>query len=243
MVYANDKAQFENSEQTSDKPRIAVMGEFSVGKSTLCNLLLGEPVLPTKVTATRLPPMWISYGEGEPIQVDKQGEKHPVEVEQIARLRTEETSYIRMFKQSDLLKMCDLIDMPGISDPNMADIGWGEVVDEADAVIWCTHSTQAWRQSEAASWGELPDDLRDKGMLLLTRFDKLTNERDKKRVIQRVENETAGAFRGIYPISLTAAMDARDNVDLLREAGAEQLARGIVDLLTELGAVNTTAAS
>ena len=37
------------------RPRIALMGEFSSGKSTLLNLLIGEALLPTKVTATELP--------------------------------------------------------------------------------------------------------------------------------------------------------------------------------------------
>ena len=46
----------------SQMPRIALMGEFSAGKSTLTNLLLGSRPLPVKVTATRLPPVWISHG-------------------------------------------------------------------------------------------------------------------------------------------------------------------------------------
>ena len=44
------------------KPRIAIMGEFSSGKSTLCNVLMGARPLLEKVTATQLPPVWLSYG-------------------------------------------------------------------------------------------------------------------------------------------------------------------------------------
>ena len=43
------------------KPRIAIMGEFSAGKSTLCNILLGQAPLPMRVTATRLPPVLMTY--------------------------------------------------------------------------------------------------------------------------------------------------------------------------------------
>ena len=39
------------------KPVIALMGEFSAGKSTLLNLLVGRNILPTQVTATRMPPV------------------------------------------------------------------------------------------------------------------------------------------------------------------------------------------
>ena len=133
--------------------------------------------------------------------------------------------------------MCDVIDMPGISDPNMATAAWDDLIQSADAVIWCTHATQAWRQSEAATWEALPHTLQDRSLLLLTRFDKLISERDQARVIRRVEQETAGGFRGVYPISLLAAMQAGDDADLLRDAGAEAFARGLVDLLGELGSL------
>ena len=36
-------------------PRLAVVGEFSSGKSTLLNLLLGGEILPTRTTATASP--------------------------------------------------------------------------------------------------------------------------------------------------------------------------------------------
>ena len=38
------------------KPRILVAGEFSAGKSTIINRLLGFELLPENVTSTSLPP-------------------------------------------------------------------------------------------------------------------------------------------------------------------------------------------
>jgi GTPase Era involved in 16S rRNA processing len=242
MVYANDKHQFDTAEtasaKASSKPCIAIMGEFSAGKSTLCNLILGDTVLPTKVTATRLPPVWISHGTDKPILVDKDGDEEEIEIEDLARVRPSDAKYVKIFKEADLLGMCDLIDMPGISDPNMAQLDWSDTLTHADAVIWCTHSTQAWRQSEAAAWSALPDTIKTRSMLLLTRFDKLTNDSDRKRVIHRVEKETAGTFNGIYPISLTDAMAAGDDPALLRASGAEGFARGVVTLLGEIDALS-----
>lgn len=238
MTYANDGAQFDIGTRANDKPRIALMGEFSAGKSTLCNLILGEAVLPTKVTATRLPPVWVAQGTDAPVRVDRHGDVHDLDLDTLDRVRTDDTRYIKVHKSVDLLGMCDLIDMPGISDPNMASSAWDDVIASADAVIWCTHATQAWRQSEAAAWAELPDTLRQRSLLLLTRFDKLTNERDRSRVLLRVEQETKGNFQGLYPISLLAAMDAGEDPDLLRDAGAEAFARGLVDLLSDLGSLD-----
>ena len=45
------------------KPVFGLMGEYSAGKSTLLNLLLNQNALPTKVTATNLPPVWLTYSE------------------------------------------------------------------------------------------------------------------------------------------------------------------------------------
>ena len=46
----------------SRRPSFALMGEYSSGKSALLNMLLGYRLLPTKVTATDLPAIWITKG-------------------------------------------------------------------------------------------------------------------------------------------------------------------------------------
>ena len=137
------------------KPRIAIMGEFSAGKSTLSNLLIGAPSLPVKVTATQLPPVWIAYGDEAPYRVDLDGNETPFDFADLSSLSVEDTMCIRVFHKSDALELCDLIDMPGISDPNMPSEVWERVLHFADGVIWCTHATQAWRQSEAAVWASV----------------------------------------------------------------------------------------
>ena len=43
-------------------PRVAFMGEFSAGKSTAVNLVIGARLLPTAAVATQLPPVWIAHG-------------------------------------------------------------------------------------------------------------------------------------------------------------------------------------
>lgn len=218
------------------KPRIALMGEFSAGKSTLSNLLLGARPLPEKVTATRLSPVWMSQGTQEPYRVDVDGTQEPVSLNALETIPVDETRVIRLFFEADILGLCDLIDFPGISDPNMSAEVWQRMVPEVDAVLWCTHATQAWRQSEAAAWESIPEHIRARSALLITRFDKLTTQRDKLRVVSRVKKETAGLFEAIFPISLTDALSAGDDYEAFQASGGGALLEHLIPLIEELGA-------
>lgn len=218
-----------NAEQR--KPRLALMGEFSAGKSTLSNLLLGCDPLPTRVTATRLPPVWMSFGDEAAFAIGHDGEEVPIGLDEINKVDLSETRLIRVFLRSELLELCDLIDMPGISDPNMSSDVWRSVFDLADSVIWCTHATQAWRQSEAATWERLRDLTRGDNLLLITQFDKLIAERDRARVLARVRKETDGQFSAVYPVSLLGALKAGDDVEAWAASGAADFTNHLVELL------------
>lgn len=204
-----------------EKPCVALMGEFSAGKSTLSNLLIGAQSLPVQVTATQLPPVWISYGDQPPYRVDLDGNVEPIDLNQLANVVVSDTSYIRIFRKSPVLDYCDIIDMPGISDPSMAAEVWQRAIHHATTVVWCSHATQAWRQSEAAVWDSLPPTLYDKSILLLTRMDKITKEHDRERVLRRVQRETAGLFAEVMPISLLQAIEAGDDAAAWKDSGAE----------------------
>ncbi|MBM7067980.1 dynamin family protein [Actibacterium sp. 188UL27-1] len=218
------------------KPRIALMGEFSAGKSTLSNLLLGARPLPEKVTATRLSPVWMSHGTAAAHRVSLDGEIEEIKLHRIEEVPVEETKVIRVFLDADILEVCDLIDFPGISDPNMSSEVWQRVVGEVDAVLWCTHATQAWRQSEAAVWDDMPEAVRENSVLLITRWDKLTTEKDQSRVRRRIEKETRGLFGATFPISLTRALAAGDDYDKWVSSGAEAFTNHLIDLVKHLGA-------
>ena len=220
--------------QGTRKPRIAIMGEFSSGKSTLCNLLLGARPLLEKVTATQLPPVWLSYGTAPAYVEDLDGIRHPLDVADLASVPLEGTEHVRIFLQSDLLRYTDLIDMPGISDPSMSPEVWERMAHLADGILWCTHATQAWRQSEAGVWNGFPHELRADSLLLVTRFDKIVGESDRLRVLKRVSMETKALFSGFFPISLTQAMAAGEDEDKWRETGAEAFAEALFDLVQRL---------
>lgn len=215
------------------RPRVALMGEFSAGKSTLSNLLIGRPALPVNVTATQLPPVWMSYGHEPSYKIGLDGVEYEVD-EKFSGVSVRDTRCVRIFLESKFLKNCDLIDMPGISDPNMDAEVWQRVIGEADIVIWCSHATQAWRQSEAAVWSTLPRELYDRSLLLLTRMDRILSERDRVRVVKRVQSETQGMFRQVLPVSLIQAVEARGDEEAWAASGADDLVRALIGLTDEV---------
>ena len=219
-----------------NKPIICLMGEFSAGKSTLSNLLIGTNALPVNVTATQLPPVWISKGSDAPYRVGLDGHEYEVSLDNLEAVSVADTAYIRIFHEADLLDDCDLIDMPGISDPNMDAEVWQRVVHFADSIIWCSHATQAWRQSEAAVWSMLPSELYADSLLLLTRVDKILSDRDKMRVAKRVGRETVDLFRELFPISLTRALAGKDDPAKWEASGAEHFMSALQDLIAEISA-------
>ena len=216
------------------KPRIALMGEFSAGKSTLSNLLMGVRPLPEKVTATRLSPVWIKHGVDAPFRMDVNGTTSPVSIDRLEDIPVQETRYIQLSIEADILEVCDLIDFPGISDPNMSSDVWERMLSEVDAVIWCTHANQAWRQSEAAVWDNIPEMVRRNSILLITRYDKLTNDRDRERVFKRVTRETNGQFGGTFPVSLLQAIKAGEDYALWDASGAGPFTDHLISMIETL---------
>ncbi len=230
----SEQAMETNGASDAEKrPRVALMGEFSAGKSTLSNLLVGKSALPVNVTATQLPPVWMSYGDADPYRVGLDGTETAVEPD-FSDVSVRDTRCVRVFLPSKFLMNCDLIDMPGISDPNMAAEVWQRVIGEADIVIWCSHATQAWRQSEAAVWGTMPPELYDKSLLLLTRMDRILSDRDRVRVVKRVQSETEGLFRKVIPASLTQAMEAEGDTEVWASSGADELLNSLLSLTDEV---------
>jgi 50S ribosome-binding GTPase len=213
------------------KPRIAIMGEFSSGKSTLCNVLMGARPLLEKVTATQLPPVWLSFGPDDAYTMGLDGHAYDLDLAELDRVSLDTTEHVRIFMKSDILRYCDLIDMPGISDPSMSSEVWERMAHLADGVMWCTHATQAWRQSESGVWSTFPAEMRQYSLLLITRFDKIVGDSDRSKVVKRVKAETDGLFADVFPVSLLQAMRAGDDEAKWISSGADAFTTALFEII------------
>ncbi|EEE35595.1 conserved hypothetical protein [Rhodobacteraceae bacterium KLH11] len=191
------------------KPVFALMGEFSAGKSTLMNFLLRKQALPTQVTATQLPPIWFSWGNRPAYVKSHDGSMRNIELDQLEQVGVNDAQFVRIFLEADILEAVDLIDTPGISDPKISTDVWQRAVGQANGVLWCTHSTQAWRETERATWVSLPERLQHKSLLLITRADAL-GQKDRQKVLRRVNREAGHLFNRTILFSARDAIMARD---------------------------------
>jgi hypothetical protein len=159
------------------------------------------------------------------------GHAYDLDLAELEDVSLETTEHVRIFMKSDILRYCDLIDMPGISDPSMSSEVWERMAHLADAVLWCTHATQAWRQSESGVWSTFPAEMRDNSLLLVTRFDKIVGDTDRAKVLKRVKQETEGLFADVFPVSLLQAMRAGDDEGKWVESGADSFTKALFDII------------
>lgn len=189
-----------------ENPVAVLMGEFSAGKSTLLNFILGTDVALTQVTATALPPIWFTYSRKPFVK----GLKHDGTFETVDLSRDDinfrqDYLIIQRGIASDALKTCEIVDAPGISDPDLAKDALRFLSRHADFVIWCTSASQAWRQTEKTAYEKLAKATQEKSVLAITRFDKLRNQKDREKVFKRVQNEAGPYFAKVVGLQTPKA--------------------------------------
>ncbi|MDO6590356.1 dynamin family protein [Yoonia sp. 1_MG-2023] len=202
------------------------MGEYSVGKSSLLNLLLGVQLLPARVTATRLPTVWITHGETRKVEVlDYDGTFSSIPDPDADLANLSDNLVIRCTLPSEILRNTDIIDTPGISDPNLADDIVELITPHVDFVVWCTSASQAWRQTETAAWNSVSYELQDNSLLAITRIDLLGAKKDVNRVVTRCQRDAGKSFYAIIPISTKTAKTGTD--EGWQDSGAAALVSAI----------------
>ena len=108
---------------------------------------------------------------------------------------------------------------------------WPSLMPEVGGVFWCTHATQAWRQAQAAVWAQSGETVSGPNFRLSPRFDKLRSERGRGRVVARVCKETTDLFNSVFPVSLSEALQAGDDMEAWGNSGADKLVEFLVETL------------
>jgi hypothetical protein len=217
--------------------RFIVAGEFSAGKSTLTNMLVGKNLIPTSVLASELPPLLFRYGATTQIAAGWWDQKKLIPVKDVdfdAAVKMD-PDFILVTTPNPFLKDINIFDSPGTSDPLSDDSKMQHLVKSSEATIWCTNAVQAWRESERYTWSSLPAINRKNSILAVTHSDLPAVKRGIDRVMARVQKEAGEFFKTIVPVAAPkASRAAPDGVVQDKEAWAAYGGEAIFTAIREI---------
>ncbi|HLN08390.1 MAG TPA: dynamin family protein [Xanthobacteraceae bacterium] len=187
----------------SARPRVILVGESNVGKTSIANLLLGQAVLPDSVITNTRRPLVLHHsatvgvvGVGPQGRIDLlSGQAGIAEIGGVERLE--------VGLPSDRLLRFDLVDTPGVAAAEELD---PLELRTSDLLLWCTIATQAWKASERGLWMSLPPRHRRHAILVVTHRDALQAQ-DVDKVAGRLAVETEGCFRATVFVGAAAHGD------------------------------------
>jgi hypothetical protein len=185
--------------------RIAVIGEFNSGKSTLTNLLVRIESLPTAVISNTCIPTLL-YHAPEPTIFAMYHDRRRERLRASSRASSQDIFRLEVGLPSERLRVVQILDLPGLADARFDGSIEDLAAHAADIALWCTVSTQAWKESERAAWEDVPARLRSRGLLVATHCDLLHNAGDLDKLLHRLRDEAGTSFRDIMPISTVEAL-------------------------------------
>ena len=195
---------------------VAIIGQFSSGKSTFLNALLSKDILPTGITPVTSKVIYINYGETHRLKVTYRSgvhEYHPLENiahfsdQRIAKM--DEIKYLTIYAPVERLKEMSFVDTPGLNSQSSEDTqSTRKVFNDVGGIIWLTLMDNAGKRSEEEILDRYMAAFKTKSLCILNQKDKFTQAQiDTSRAY--IEEKFKKYFSKVIPISAKEALDAR----------------------------------
>ncbi|WP_169753892.1 dynamin family protein [Campylobacter curvus] len=198
---------------------IAIVGQFSSGKSTFLNVLLGREILPTGVTPVTAKLTHIRYGQSYALRVDyKNGKELNLDVSEIAkfvdqRVFGDDVKQLCIYAPVPLLKSVNFIDTPGLNSLSNSDTNiTKEVLKDVAGVIWLSLIENAARASELNDLNEFLANSDKLAICVLNQKDKLSQS-ELENVLDHARTTYRNFFAQIIAISAKQAIEAQKQND------------------------------
>ncbi len=196
---------------------IAIMGEFSAGKSTFVNALLGEAVAPMGVLPTTNTINVFRRGTGRGARVHyRDGSIATVSANELdAYLRNlddkeaDRIRHLEIDRVGERMGDAAVVDTPGLNalDDYHEKVA-REFIEEADAVVWIFSATQGGTATEAGILRELRAGGR-KVLGVLNKVDVLDSEAEQRELADYLREQLGPVLVEVLPVSASAALAHR----------------------------------
>lgn len=197
---------------------VAVMGEFSSGKSTFVNAFVGDDVAPTGITPTTATVNIIKYGRkrgGRVVYRDNTSRELDSSelrdaLSSIDDNEARRVLHVEILMPIEVLERVNIVDTPGLNSilPEHEAVARG-FLQRADAVIWLFTSNQAGKSSERKALNSISDQgVRVLGVL--NKIDQLAGDQVDE-IISYVNQELAEWVETCVPISARKALEEKDD--------------------------------
>ncbi|MDY6056536.1 MAG: dynamin family protein [Campylobacter lanienae] len=190
-----------------EPPLVAIVGQFSSGKSSFLNALLGADILPTGVVPVTAKPTFIKYAPNYMLKIlHNDGRDEYKNIDELSafvdqRHALKDVKNLTIYAPNELLKKISFIDTPGLNSRSDADTNETKMIlKEAVALIWISLIDNAARKSELDELTLIPNSLKQNAIALLNQKDKLSSD-EITRVLAHANLTYSNYFSSIEAIS------------------------------------------
>lgn len=201
----------------SNPLQIAVVGQFSSGKSSFLNAIIKSEVLPTGIIPVTAKPVKIKYAPSNMLKVVyENGSEEYLDlnelsgfVDQRAMLRS--VKLLTIYLNLEFLKEINFIDTPGFNSKNDADTKETlQILDDASSLIWISLIDNAAKKSEKFELEKLGEKFKNRALCLLNGKDKIP-AKDVDLALLHAKNTYRDYFANIIPISAKNELNNKGN--------------------------------
>ncbi len=197
---------------------VAIIGQFSSGKSTFLNALLSRNILPTGITPVTSKVNFINYGTEYKLKItyySKAQEYAPIEaISDFTDQRKDEMKdikYLTLYAPMQILKDISFVDTPGLNSQSQSDTDTTrKVLRDVGGIIWLTLIDNAGKMSEAEILEEYMQHFKNKSLCVLNQKDKFSKEQIETTT-KYIKEKFSKYFAQVTPISAKVALESRSH--------------------------------